>query len=149
MNLTEPIAPFTRPSTAKSDTRKTVEEVIKDYSKRGGIAPSRIAEILGLDVGSVRRYTNPLRDSGWAVNVGTRNAPLYVRATDVQTKAAEPVRHVPRGNYDPIELRAFDGRPGSMDAYKLPSMVDGVRVPYNGIRPQLVGALKDSSNNAR
>ena len=34
-----------------------------------------------------------------------------------------------RGNYDGAELRPFDGRPGSMDAYALPSMANGIAVP--------------------
>ena len=31
--------------------------------------------------------------------------------------------------YNGAELRPFDGRPNAMDAYALPSMVAGVRIP--------------------
>ncbi len=54
-----------------------------------------------------------------------------------------------RQSYDGAELRPFTGRPGSMDAYALPSVVDGVKVPYTGIRPQCVGALKDDVRQGR
>lgn len=33
-----------------------------------------------------------------------------------------------RGTYDGAELRPFDGRPGAMDAYHLPSLRNGRRV---------------------
>ena len=32
-------------------------------------------------------------------------------------------------NYLGPELRPYEGRPGAMDAYDLPSLVNGVRVP--------------------
>ena len=38
--------------------------------------------------------------------------------------AAHKVAH-----YFGAELRPFDGRPNAMDAYALPSVVDGVRIP--------------------
>lgn len=44
-----------------------------------------------------------------------------------------------RKPYDGKELRPYEGRPGSMDAYALPSVVDGKDVPYTGIHPQCVG----------
>jgi hypothetical protein len=42
---------------------------------------------------------------------------------------AEPRTVTGREAYDGAELRPFDGRPGPMDAYDLPSMVNGVAVP--------------------
>jgi hypothetical protein len=41
--------------------------------------------------------------------------------------------------YSGKELRPFQGRPGAMDAYNLPSMVDGKRVKAGRIKAQLVG----------
>lgn len=32
--------------------------------------------------------------------------------------------------YNGAELKPYIGRPGAMDAYQLPSMVSGVRVPH-------------------
>lgn len=43
----------------------------------------------------------------------------------VPKHAATPTRET----YDGKELRPIVGRPGAMDAYQLPSMVSGVRVP--------------------
>ncbi len=41
--------------------------------------------------------------------------------------------------YNGKELKPFSGRPGAMDAYSLPSMVDGKRVQAGRIKAQLVG----------
>jgi len=35
------------------------------------------------------------------------------------------------GVYVPLELKPFTGRPGAMDAFKLPSLYNGVAVPRN------------------
>ena len=32
-------------------------------------------------------------------------------------------------NYNGAELRPYEGRPGAMDAYQLPSVINGVRIP--------------------
>jgi len=40
-------------------------------------------------------------------------------------KAATPSTTINKmvGLYNPVELRAFQGRPGAMDAFKLPSLI--------------------------
>jgi hypothetical protein len=48
-------------------------------------------------------------------------------------------RHVPRDSYDGRELKPFEGRPGAMLAFSLPSLRDGVLVPHTGIKAQCVG----------
>jgi hypothetical protein len=48
-------------------------------------------------------------------------------------------RHVPSGTYDGRELKPFEGRPGAMLAFSLPSLRDGVLVPHTGIKSQCVG----------
>lgn len=150
MNLTKPAQPFTEPRNSKSEARIKVEQVIADYTPKGGISIVRIAEIADLDASTVRKVVAHLRDAKKVVNISLQKSPLYVNYTEeVKPTTAQPARHVPRGNYDPIELRPYDGRPGAMDAYSKPSLRDGVLVPYNGIRPMLVGSLKDGSNNAR
>jgi len=44
----------------------------------------------------------------------------------VPTERAFDLRTAP--NYVPRELRPFEGRPGAMDAHRLPSLINGVRV---------------------
>lgn len=144
-----PTQPFKAPRIDKSQTRIVVEQILEENTKRGGINPVRIAEIMGIAVSSVRAAINPLRDTGAITNVGTQSKPMYVMSRVAQTKQRVAVKYVPSGCYDGAELRPFDGRPGAMDAYSLPSLRDGQRYPYNGIRPQLVGSLKDNTNNAR
>jgi hypothetical protein len=53
----------------------------------------------------------------------------------------------PSGRYDGAELKPFTGRPGSMDAYTLPSLDNGLRVAYNGPKPILTTQLVDRQNH--
>jgi hypothetical protein len=48
---------------------------------------------------------------------------------------------------DGAELKPFTGRPGSMDAYGLPSLRNGVRTTYSGPKPILTGQLVDKQNH--
>ena len=45
--------------------------------------------------------------------------------------APAPIRHP--GTYDGAELRPYQGRPGAMDAFALPSLINGRRVGRGGI----------------
>jgi len=49
------------------------------------------------------------------------NRNVKVQPTVIRTAAYQP--------YIPVELMPFDGRAGAMDAFSLPSMVNGKRVP--------------------
>lgn len=40
--------------------------------------------------------------------------------------------------YVPNELKPFDGRPGAMDAFKLPSLMNGVATPR--VAPKIMSA---------
>ena len=60
--------------------------------------------------------TNPKRTSK------SRQAEYARSLADLQSNT-NPIRNsTTRGYYDGAELRAFDGRPGAMDAYALPSL---------------------------
>lgn len=52
--------------------------------------------------------------------------------------------------YDGAEFRRNPGLPDErFEAFALPSLRNGERVPYHGIRPQLTSELKDKTNNGR
>ena len=55
-------------------------------------------------------------------------------------KDHKPAYVPPSKHYDGKELRPFTGRPGSMDAFSLPSRTGDEYRPYVGPRPQCVGA---------
>lgn len=151
MRLTAPPQPFKTTRNEKSPTRVLIEKTLLDNAKHGGIGTERIASLTGIDIATVRRNLAHIRDANQLFNLGTPNKPLYVLQADKPSvpTVAKPVKFVPKDTYDGAELRPYVGRPGAMDAYKLPSLKNGQHIPYNGIRPQLVGALKDNSNNAR
>lgn len=149
MNLTTPPRPFTEARNNKSASRIAIEAILAEHTKRGGITIPRISELTGFDPSTVRKTLSALRDGQQLTNLGTPKSPVYVLSIEQLPVKAQPIRYVSRDTYDGAELRPFDGRPGAMTAYSLSSLVDGVRVPYNGIRPQLVGALKDNTNNGR
>ena len=50
-------------------------------------------------------------------------------STVARIPMAKPYGYQPflRGTYDGQELKPFDGRPGAMDAHRLPSLVNGRR----------------------
>lgn len=52
--------------------------------------------------------------------------------TNIHMRASRrtmPAEQAARTHYNNAELRPFDGRPGAMDAYALPSVVAGIRIP--------------------
>lgn len=59
-------------------------------------------------------------------------------------------KHVNMGStYSPEKFDYESHRPGCFDAFKAPSLVDGVRIPYVGPRPMLVGDLADKRSHDR
>ena len=80
------------------------------------------------------------------VNAGTAQQPKYRMRGEAHTSAAY---HRDWGRYDGAELRPYTGRPGAMDAFNLPSMVQGQPVPARRPSAQLVGALADRTTLAR
>ena len=54
----------------------------------------------------------------------------------------------PAQKYKGEELKPFTGRPGSMDAYKLPSLDNGERKAYRRPAPILTGNLADKKNHS-
>jgi hypothetical protein len=61
----------------------------------------------------------------------------------METQAMNPAQ-----KYKGEELKPFTGRPGSMDAYKLPSLDNGERKAYRRPAPILTGNLADKKNHS-
>lgn len=144
--------PMTMPKGWKSVERRTIEDELRRQrvgKELSSLAPDRLSALTGIDLAIVRKVLQNLRQDGLIVNTGTPQQPKYrlKEATDPEVKPT-PYLYT-RETYKGEELKPYEGRPGAMDAFTLPSIKDGARVPYKGIRPQLVGALKDNSNNAR
>lgn len=138
-----------------SAPRMAIERELGRVRANGGagLTPQRLASMTGVELKTVRRILQALRTHHAAVNVGTERAPLW-RLSDpgahVQTPPTTRVTNSTSGGpYEPTELRPFDGRPGAMDAFLLPSMVNGQRVPARRITAQCVGALPDRETLAR
>lgn len=56
-------------------------------------------------------------------------AQLATVTADFSRYVAEPRHYVKPGSYDGAELRPYTGRPGALDAFMLPSVVNGQIVP--------------------
>lgn len=137
-----------------STARLKVERELGRVRANGtpGISPERLASTTGVPLKSVRRILQTLRMQHAAVNTGTTMAPLWrpSRPGDhVRTQAELPINNsTVSGDYIPVELRPFDGRPGAMDAFSLPSVVNGKPVPARRATAQCVGVLADKRNSA-
>lgn len=54
-----------------------------------------------------------------------------------------------QSTYSGEELKPFEGRPGAMDAYQLPSLYRGKRIEPTPPKPMLVGNTKERANAGR
>jgi hypothetical protein len=59
------------------------------------------------------------------------------------------IKHVPGIRYETYKPTSAPVRPGGEDAYKLPSLVGGERVPYKPPSNGCVGILKDRTPHVR
>lgn len=114
------------------------------------LTPQRLASLTGANIKTVRRILQSLRIEGLAANTGTTAAPMW-RLTEpgahIDADSRSRVKNsTTSGPYDPVELRPFDGRPGAMDAFLLPSVVNGKHVPARRITAQCVGTVVERAN---
>jgi len=115
-----------------------------------GMSPQQIASATGLELKLARVTLHNMHAAGQVVNAGTHNKPLWRLTTaDDLVRDAQGPMHQHAGTYDGAELRPYTGRPGAMDAYALPSLANGVRVPAKRPEAQCVGALADRRNPGR
>jgi hypothetical protein len=126
----------------RSSERKAVETALR-AAGRAGATIAEIARACGLPVDVARPIVNTIFRLGLANNLTPEHRPCtYAWHTDREpsnaTGATARVSPRAKGLYDGRELQPFTGRPGAMDAFTLPSLVDGKRVPRRA--PLLISA---------
>lgn len=129
----------------KSPDRTTVESILTGTTRH--LAVEEIATLGQLTHERVRAIIDRLR-------YATRAGSLVGALDSKQFNGRYGYRIVPRnavemeipvkagttfGTYDGAELQPYSGRPGAMDAFELPSVVNGERVPRTAPRLLCVG----------
>ncbi len=114
----------------KGPVRRAIERVLE--RAEGPLSREEIAQRCGHTSDDVGRALSAMINVGDCYTDGRRRPARYTAEPPTQ-KA--PTVSQPRAwdfhaapNYVPKELRPFDGRPGAMDAYGLPSLVNGQRI---------------------
>ena len=121
----------------KTTDRKAVEAVLHGARVgEGSLTPWRIASLAGVELKSARSIIQSLLTAKQIVNTGTPQQPKYRMRGEAATNAAH---HRDWGRYDGAELRPYTGRPGAMDAFNLPSSVNGKHVQPKRITAMCVG----------
>jgi hypothetical protein len=114
--------------------------IIAELASFPNITVYRLATNLDMELENVRQYMRELVE----LKKATCN---YGRWKLWEMAQVTGPRFSPSGRYDGAELKPFQGRPGSMDAYALPSLDNGERVAYSGPKPILTGQLVDRQNH--
>ena len=117
----------------KSDNRKAIEACLQAAGP-GGLTRSDICRLSGVELHAATKICSALVGCHSAHSSGpTGENRRYVwtdGTTPKPTAAHAPVRGgTVSGHYVPHELAPNSDRPGSQDAFALPSVVGGVRVP--------------------
>lgn len=117
-------------SPQKGPVRKAIERVLsraekplsrEEICERTGHTGDEVGVALSAMISACDCYTDGKRRPA-RYTAEQQIAPV----PKIPTPRAFDLRTAP--NYVPLELRPFDGRPGAMDAHRLPSIVNGVRV---------------------
>ena len=130
-----------------SPGRRAVARVIREATRP--LSADQVAAATGLPMADVRMHLSNLKLAGTVVNVGTTldaqyqhtsaASTAYARSNASSTTApAAPRSAFGSGTYTGAELQPYTGRPGAMDAYALPSLSNGQRVPRRA--PIIIGA---------
>ncbi len=131
-----------------SPGRRAVARVIRDATRP--LSADQVAAATGLPMADVRMHLSNLKLAGTVVNVGTTldaqyqhtsaAGTAYARSSNASstTAPAAPRSAFGSGTYTGAELQPYTGRPGAMDAYALPSLSNGQRVPRRA--PIIIGA---------
>ena len=121
----------------KSASRIRLEEVLIKHDSDKGLTVDALVSMTGDGLPSVRKAIGSMRDAQMIVNIGTPKKPVY-RIAKAKRKQVEQAPRQVFFPYVPHELKPYEGRPGAMDAYLMPSLRDGVRYPYIGPPPMIV-----------
>lgn len=137
---------------AKGPARLAVEAQLRPATRTNPIGIGQIAAQCGHSLTLVRCHVHNSVANGLAHNVTPGRVPA-VYAWGPGPEAAKPEAAVPSraalaaprapiaaadpDHYLAPELRPYQGRPGAMDAFTLPSLVDGTAVERR--RPMLIG----------
>jgi len=114
--------------------------ILAELASSPSLTVYRLSLNLDIEVANMRVYLKELADlKKVRHNLGRYNLWDMDRVNTPKTS--------PTGRYDGAELKPFTGRPGSMDAYGLPSLRNGVRTTYSGPKPILTGQLVDKQNH--
>ncbi len=135
---------------APTAARRAVESVIERATVQAPLTSDEIARRSGIALPLARMHIANLCAHQRAHNTTPGMVPAlyaggpplaapdlaHTRARDARAIALELARQ--RGTYDGRELRPFEGRPGSMQAFSLPSVECGVR--HARVAPRLISA---------
>ena len=114
--------------------------IIAELASSPNLTVHRLCLNLDIELPNMRAYLKELADlKKVRHNLGRYNLWESERINTPKTS--------PSGRYDGAELKPFTGRPGSMDAYGLPSLNSGVRTAYSGPKPMLTSQLVDKQNH--
>lgn len=124
----------------RGGARLAVEAVLRTADS--ALSAEEIAGRSGLDLHEARKQIANICKMGHAhnTNPGHRAQARYLRGTlppPTRAQAAVSVSRVTADHYDGRELRPYEGRPGAMDAFALPSLQGGELVPRRA--PRLIG----------
>jgi hypothetical protein len=118
----------------------THNRILAELASSPNLTVYRLSLNLDIEVANMRVYLKELADlKKVRHNIGRYNLWAIPQVNAPKTS--------PSGRYDGAELKPFQGRPGSMDAYGLPSLRNGVRTAYSGPKPILTGQLVDKQNH--
>jgi hypothetical protein len=148
--LSPHIARATRRGRPQSAERKAVEAVMRTATPSTPLTPGQIASRAGVADRTARAHICAILHRGLAYNTaaGKRRAASYAWGSDPAIATLPRVQPTVRaGSYDGRELRPYEGRPGAMDAFTLPSLQNGKRVPRKA--PVIVAATHGRRMAAR
>jgi hypothetical protein len=147
MSVPRPAA-RTRVRPAPSARRAAIEAHINTATRESPLTAEQIAGRIGVDPAVVRPHISNICACGRAHNTTAGQQPAMYAPGPAPLKMPARTterRHAHPDHYDGAELRPYTGRPGAMDAFALPSLRGGVRMPHRppiGIGSSVEGKVR-------
>ena len=138
MKSNDSVIRHTRSAPVRNSTRSAYRIRLEDHMKANQLEPitsTQAGVVAGVPTWKANNILTNMKTDGQVRMVGKVNGRMTyvwktspIKSPDVARPGVVPPRQVSvmTGQYNPVELRPFDGRPGAMDAYALPSR--GMRV---------------------